>query len=546
MASLAEKQGTLGLRLAAHLLRRSTFYLTVERIQLFANKTATEAVDTLLNQFPAPILDEPVHPETGQVWLSTHDRTNDGGETGNRRDYIRNWWLHEALHDPSIQHKMIFFHHANFVISEDSRRDEQFFDHLSLLKFYALGNFKALAKKMTLDNVMLYYLDNRLNREGNPNENYAREFLELFTIGKGPQLGPGDYTHYTEYDIAEAARVLTGFRDSPREERANTAYHDPDTGIFRGRADYNRHDPTDKTFSHAFNEQLIAGAVDENDMWRELDDFVEMVFAQPATARHICRKVYRFFVSNKIDAEIEADIIDPLAQLFMDNDYDIKPVVERLLKSEHFYDEDDADSSDEVIGALIKSPLELGMHALSLFELQPPDPITDADRHHNTFYENWFRETFMEQAGLDIFAPPDVAGYPAYYQEPEFKRQWFNTSTIITRYKLGEMLLTGERVLQNGSLGGVQLDIAPWIKSRISDPRDAELLVRELLGYMIPEQPDPERFGYFLSILLDDLSPINWRFEWLNYETTLDDSSVKIPLNALITAIMYSPEYQMF
>ena len=109
---------------------------------------------------------------------------------------------------------------------------------------------------------MLYYLDNSENNKNNPNENYAREFLELFTIGKGEQVDDGDYTNYTEHDVVQAARVFSGIKF-----KNNRDNYDPDTvktphypsGIPKGYIKTNVHDPADKTFSYAFNYQKITG-----------------------------------------------------------------------------------------------------------------------------------------------------------------------------------------------------------------------------------------------------------------------------------------------
>ncbi|MCR9290983.1 MAG: DUF1800 domain-containing protein [Bacteroidetes bacterium] len=237
--------------------------------------------------------------------------------------------------------------------ANDLSNDWQIFEHERLCQFYALGNMKTFAYKMTLDHQMLRFLDNNLNKKGQPNENYAREFLELFTILKGEQIGGGNYTNYTEEDIAETARVLTGFTTS------NFANKDPDTGLSTGRALFNNQDIGNKQFSDAFQNQIILGATSQADMFRELQDFVDMVFNQKETARAYVRRLYQFFIHDIITKEIESDIIQPLADQFYNNGYELKPIMEILLKSKHFYDEDDSDNSDNIIGGKIKSPLDL-------------------------------------------------------------------------------------------------------------------------------------------------------------------------------------------
>jgi len=442
---------------------------------------------------------------------------------------------------------MSFWLHTSFTASwEDDGNSKTFFDHLGLLRHYSLGNVKELSYKMTLDDLMLDYLDNKRNNKRNPNENYAREYLELFTIGKGPQIGEGNYTNYTEEDIQQAARVFTGFRDY--EDRGDII--DPDTGLPTGYADLGRHDTEDKTFTAAFNNQVITGAQTEEDMYRELNDFVDMVHAQDATARFYCTKLYRYFVSKNITDEVNQDIIYPLAQTLKDNNYELKPTLEQLLTSQHFYDEDDNSAEDEIIGSLIKSPMDLALHAFNFFELAIPDPRENPKDHYDRFYRNAVYGIMFDRAEFKTFAPPSVAGYPAYYQEPGFGRNWVDANTIVARYSLGEMLLTGRRVLAGGDLGGVQLDIVDFVRNsgHFATPEDAESVVRTLVDFMLCEDLDQDRFEYFYNdiFLEGGLMPQNWLFEWQKYINSGDDSDVKIPLSNLITAIMYAPEYQLF
>ena len=128
------------------------------------------------------------------------------------------WWWYNAMNQISLKHKLSFFLHTCFPVGKDDGvgAATYFYDHIRLLDFYAFGNIKTLAKKITLDNGMLDYLDNTQNNKNNPNENYAREYLELFTILKGEQIGDGNYTNYTEIDIQQAAKVFSGFKNQNR------------------------------------------------------------------------------------------------------------------------------------------------------------------------------------------------------------------------------------------------------------------------------------------------------------------------------------------
>ncbi len=550
MPSLEQHSGILGISLAGHLLRRSCYLITPNRIETFAQYSISQAVDELLDSLPTLNFPEPIHPNTGEHFINLGSRSNlDPSESnGVRRNFIKNWWLHEALQDETAVSKMIFFLHTCFITADEGS-DFKYFDHFSLLRFYALGNFKALAEKICVDNLMLNYLDNTQNEKNSPNENFAREFLELFTIGKGDQAGPGDYTNYTEADIQEAAKLLTGFKTTSDDDRDDPIYKDPDTNLTRGRALYSKHNVEDKIFSHHFDNLTIAGATSEEDMWRELHEFVEMIFAKVATAEHIVRRLYIHFVGKNITPAIQQDIILPLAQDLQNGNYELKPVLKRLLKSKHFYGMDDDSSTDNIIGATLRSPLELWAHTMSMFQVAIPDAVTDGDRHKN-FYNGWVRNNFMIPCGMDLWKPSDVAGYPAYYQTPNFYREWFNSSTITTRYLLGEMLLTGKKVIVGGSLNGAQLDVVPWfVEHFTADPSNAEWVVTQFLSYLLPVSPSQDRIAYFLNeIFLDGLSPLSWYYDnWTPFEASnfTEDAYVRTPLENLIKAIMYAPEYQL-
>ncbi len=540
MASLNEKTGVLGRRLAAHLLRRTSYQYTKERIENFATKTIEDAVNELLT-VTAPVVDQPIDYANGQTWINPMSDSPSADPF--KKLYVSGWWTNEALNSPSILHKVMFFLHSNFVINNDFGRSEELYDYLALLRHYATGNFKELAVKITLNPLMLKYLDGTYNIRSNPNENYAREFFELFTIGKGEQISEGNYTNYTEEDVQAAAKVLTGFKAPSIVEREN--YLDAETNIPTGYGFYTHHNSADKTFSSAFQGTTISGAVDEDDMMRELQDFVDMVFAQDETARFICRKIYRFFVSGKIDAEIEQDIIEPLAAIFRNNNYELMPVLTALLKSSHFYDEDDSSNTDEIIGGLFKTPLDLVLNIMSYFKLEVPDPLTEPEMHYLHFYGMGLQINFLSKSGLPLFIPDSVAGYPAYYQQPNWHREWFTSSSVIPRYEVPGMLVRGISSA-NTSDPAVKLNLTNYIKENVSDPYNSFNIVSELTQDLFCEQILPERFGYFLlEIFLDDIDFNDWTLEWARFESTTDDTEVKIALDRFIKHMLFSPEFQL-
>lgn len=538
MASLDTFQGKLGSRLAAHLLRRTTFNSSIGRIKEFADYN----VNTALNKLLAPLdltMDQPIDPATGQPWINngTATTTNQGA----LRNYVRSWMLNEMVSDDTIHTKMMFFLHKCWVTNANDFGSERTFDYLSLLLKYTTGNYKNLALKMTMDNMMLIYLNNTNNNKNAPNENYAREFFELFTIGKGDQIGPGNYTNYTEDDVTTAAKLLTGFKSNTR-----LATIDPDTGISTGRLAFNQHNQEDKTFSAAFGNTTIKGAKNVEGMMPELSDFVEMVFAQKETAKLYCRRLYRYFVSAKITQEIESDIILPLSEQLIIDNYEVKNIIKKLLSSKHFYDTDDSDNKDEILGALVKSPLDLYLHSLNYFEMKLPDQSTETAKLY-TYFTRLGINVILDNGGMSFLAPYDVAGYSAYYQEPLYDRAWFTSNTIISRYKLAEMMQTGKSYL-GGSNTNVKIDLPSFVKNsgHFSDPGDAIILTEEMAKYLFAEEVDNERIQYFLSNLLGGIPAEDWTYEWDAYENGGNPDEVRIGLHNLMTALMYSEEYQLF
>lgn len=551
MASLNPLPGVLGQRKAAHLLRRTSYRYTRFRVDELAGMSAADAVASLLTPFPLQ-LDQPLYSPgagTPASWINPPQPPNAPlpADDQDLTRYVMGWWVNEALHDPGISHRMALFFHQFMAVDGASGSSMEFFDYLSLLRWGSLGNLKKLVIKMVTDNCMLRYLDNDQNFSQNPNENFAREFFELFTVGRGDAAGPGDYTTFTEDDVIQAARVFTGFNHAQRHQ-----YQDPETMIPAGKAYPQSHDFNPKVFSARFGGATInATTQDAAGMVEEMQAFVDLVFAQPATTQLFCRRLYHYFVTRIVPQEVEDEVIAPLAQLLVDSDFEIKPVLEKLLQSEHFYDVDDSSNTDEIFGALIKSPLELTLQALTFFQLPIPDPVTDNKKHYLDFYSASVLERMLTRAGMDLFYPLDVAGYSGYYQDPALNRQFFNSSTIVQRYKLPQILLTGTHAWGSGSNDpiGTQLDIAAWVRDSgvISAPSNSLLLVTELLRYLFPEEPDAERLDYFLTtVFLDQLPAQDWVYEWDNFINTGNDSEVKIPLSRLVNAVMYAPEYQVF
>lgn len=412
-------------------------------------------------------------------------------------------------------------------------------------------NFKDLTKKVCLDNAMLRFLDGHLNVVGRPNENFAREFFELYTVGKGPSRGPNDYTTFTEDDVLEAARVFSGYKED--KEFTNL---DPDTGFSRVRVQANdqglahRHDAGAKQFSAAFAHQQVAptevinGHATEAAALDEIHQLVEMIFDQDATPLHIMRKLYRYLVYYEITEEVEQNIIVPLALQLKETNYELRPVLETLLCSRHFYDADNAQDEDDNIGAIIKSPLDLISGMFRFFRPRMPDQRSDLEKFYEA-YRLGFLAPLYDQ-GLDFLEPFEVAGYAAYHQGPAYHRNWISANFLARRYEFSRLFAEGVTNRDQELL--YKFDIVAYVNDsrNITDPTNPEKLVRELTDYLLPREITEERFSYFLeTILLDNLSEINWKFEWQAYQQSGDDTAVRVQLESLFHTIIQSPEFQL-
>ena len=357
---LVNRTGTLGTKLAAFLLRRASFRFTKEMVDDLAGRTAASAVNLLFNNpAPDPYLERPLHHDDPDDtdWIP-----NDSNRLETlRRQYVAAWWFQNALLDHTAHHKSAFFLHTTFTVgysgvaagAENRHVSRYFYDHLRLLNWTTqVGmSLKTVAKKITLDNMMLVYLDNRANfKEPDLNENYGREFLELFTIGAGDTT-----PNYTEADITEASKVFTGFTNFASRNTVDPENEDPDTLFPRGKIDPTKHEPGNKTFSNLFNNAVITGEAvpTQAGMLDEMDQLVEMVFDRYETAQNYARKIFRFYVSTELDEAAVTDIADDLVR----NNFRFINTIKRLLKSDYFYSRCSTDHGLSLIH--ISSPRDL-------------------------------------------------------------------------------------------------------------------------------------------------------------------------------------------
>ena len=535
MASLDPVTGPLGNARAAHLLRRGVFGYNRATLQQFSALTAQAATDRLF-QAPLPV-SPPLDPLTAplRTWIGQAPAS----EQNDLQQVVLDWWMGCLKNSgPYITEKMVYYLHTHFPTIMDRLPDSNSaYYQLALFRYYAAGNFRDLARAVCIDNAMLAHLDGRYNVAGAPQENFAREFFELFAVGKGPQVGADNYTTFAEQDVHAATAVLTGWDVDTTYTVLNPVTQLPAGKVKGNGTNASQHVPGSKTFGAAFQNTVITNSSNTvqgvND---ELTAFIDMVFSQSHAAEHIVRKLYRFFVYYYISDEVETDIIKPLAQQLKTSGYELMPTVKTLLRSQHFYDEDDAVMQNDIRGAIIKSPLELVLGALNTFDIPLPSETTANAAFHQAMGSI---SGALGRQGMDLFYPYDVAGYEAYHQFPMYNRSWITPNYLAERYKFfGDLI--------GGGIPGITFDFVSWVKLNLTDPSDPDALVDELFERLFPVVPDAVRRAFFRDdVLLDNLSVANWQTEWSIYTVTGNDAGVRLQLDRLFLALTQSPEFQI-
>lgn len=352
---------------AAHLLQRAGFGGTSAEIESAVNKGFDLAVDDLLNyqkfpeNFPDPDwateeqADEMLEKRKELRRLSREERRKKIQEF--RKQMRQNlqelqvWWLKRMLlHQRPLQEKMTLFWHSHFATSAEKVKDSYLmWQQNDLFRRNALGNFRTLLIEVSKDPAMLRYLDNATNRKQHPNENYARELMELFTMGEG---------NYTEEDIRESARAFTGWNLRDDEFAFVERAHDFGTKTFLG----------------------CTGNFDGTDI-------IDIILQQRVTADYMARKFWSYFAYE----DPGDDVVKPLAEVFRRGNYEVKPVLRMIFRSREFY-------SERAIHTQIKSPIQLVVGSMRLLDAElPPRPMLLVQA--------------ARVMGQMLFYPPNVKGW---------------------------------------------------------------------------------------------------------------------------------------
>lgn len=406
---------------ARHLLSRTGFGVAQPQeikalLPLSRRKAVHHLIHQAQNSHPQPppswVIKSPNTPRFGK--LSDKERKAQRQHRNKQVWALKAWWLNTMLKTPSpLAEKMTLFWHNHFVSSVKKVRQPALM-HQQQMRFrkWGLGRFDQLLSEMLQDPALLLYLDAHRNQVKQPNENFARELFELFTLGEG---------HYTEADIKESARALTGIRVNARQGQ----YH------FRPR----QHDAGYKT---------IFG---KSGKWGP-KDLQALILKEPQHARFITKKLYQAFMSHP-PTPLE---LQRLAHNF-DLNHDLGKLLERILLSDDFWEVKER-------GTMIKSPVDFVVGTLRILGGEPDNPVQLA--------------RITRQLGQDIYAPPNVKGWPG-------GKTWLTSQTLLHRQQLIHRLLRshqGQSMKMHWKKHPTFMDLAPQELKRLllPLPGDSDLM----------------------------------------------------------------------
>ncbi len=382
-----------GLPAAAHLMRRAGFSASPEELQRIVDEGFEATLNELLDY---EAVDNSAMEEglaaRGYSLVELIDEGSEGFSYGNPLDMNR-WWFYRMINSRhQLLEKMTFFWHDHFSTSLEAvpfvgpNDLPLLINQNQTLRTHALGNFKEMVLAVARDPAMIIFLDNFTNVAGNPNENWARELFELFTMGEG--------NGYTEKDVQEAARAFTGWS---LEEIGSFSYY------------FFLHDFGPKTvLGETWTPEFGAGDAGLEDGQRVID----IIFEQPVVAEFIARKLWEYFVY----PDPHEDLVSALGDVFRESGYEIKVLMRAIFEHPHFM-------SEKAYRAKIKSPAEWVCNFYREMELSDPDNLPIF--------------LFFFDLGQLLFLPPDVGGWP-------HDRGWINTGTVLGRSNV-MMLVTSNR-----------------------------------------------------------------------------------------------------
>jgi len=481
-------------RRAAHLLSRCGLRPTWAQMEAALSAGAAATVDAQIGIGSAPS-------NAPGTWADQRPYQTVGDTERIQYDtwqgQLMEWWTRQMLTPgAALREKMVLFWHNHFVSDYPTVYVPQYlYLQNKLFRDNFAGDFRHLTKKVTIDPAMLIYLNGSTSRAGNPNENYARELLELFTLGVGSYSNGA--AHYTEHDIIELARALTGWTIDINGAIGSYA-------AFRSA----RFDTTNKTIFGQTQNWGIEGTTPH--------DVIDLIFqqqdpdnAQPRAAIFLCEKLYHEFVHHVPDPEI----IRGMAATLVANNWNVAPVLRQLLLSEHFMD-------DNVIGARIKSPIEFVLGAINQLGMAAPfyRPYVDPNRLE-------LHDPLVAMSNLSqlVFYAPNVKGWPG-------GRSWISGATMPLRIRYAKYWLEPVQGSQP-----YNFDPIAFAKT-LPDYADAEKLIDNMITLLCPFGVGSET----RALILDDLLQGGPAYDW-----KIDGATAAVRLRAALLHISRLGEFQL-
>lgn len=461
------------LRAARHLLNRAGFGGTPQQVAALQAMGLDGAVDFLVDyekidrshlevpQYDADLMRPPTLDERRMLAEAARGGNPEELRARAREEFLRRqaedraqmnrielWWLGRMIATPRpLEEKLVLLWHGHFATNHRTVHDSYLMlKQNATFRDHAAGNFADLAHAIVRDPAMIKFLNNEKNRKEKPNENLARELMELFTLGEG---------NYTEDDIKQGARALTGYGISDNDFHFYSTTHD-------------------------HGQKTILGKTANFDG----DSFVDQILTRPQCAIWVSFKLYKHFVADVEDRER----IDPAARSFVhqcadllrDQRYELKPVLRALFKSQHFYD-------PSVVGNLIKSPAQFTVSAARTLGTPTRSVATLAGG--------------MMMMGQKLFDPPSVAGWDG-------GRGWVNTSTLFVRQNIAAYMLSGKLPFEDG-WSRDKVDYDPMALVKHLPEKSPEKVVDEIAATMIARPLGTDRRDHLVKFMKERSQGIN-------------------------------------
>lgn len=432
---------------ALHLLKRTMFGAPKQQVDVALSKSPGEVVDILLENKSLP--------SPPAAWVSEAFERNPLDERPllNRIKELREWWIKLMLDEGmSFRERMTLFLHNTFpIFATKTRFPQLIYSNVNLLRTVAFGNIRELVRQLSSEPGMLYCYEGYLNTKTNNNSTYAKILLENFTVGSG---------NYTAQDVTAAAQACTGWTFYP-----GTAQNTWKPQTYR---DMSRYDGSVKTFMGK------TGAFG-------VDDITRIIFEQEVTAKNFCRKLYREFVYDVPDE----NIVDQLASLLRQNNFELKPVLATLFKSAHFFD-------SLFVASHVQNPLEYELNLCRTLGISSASSTSIGTMLNND----------CSAAGISLFEPPNVTGWNSHLF-------WIGFNSILFRWAKSDAII-------DGTSGFPKIDVLTYAK-KYPDYLDPDKFIRSLISYHFPTALSVVQTNTLLNYLLNGAPT----YEWEHIITTL-------------------------